>query len=95
MDGIPESAAIGISLVEGGAVSGVFVLAVFLSNVPEGLYVAAGIKKAGHSAGDILGLWGVVAVVSALAALFGYLFLASASANTIAVIQSRSRPGQY
>jgi ZIP family zinc transporter len=88
MDGIPESAAIGISLIGGGAVSWVFVLAVFLSNVPEGLSAAAGMNKAGHSAGNILGLWGAVAVVSALAALFGYLFLAGASGETIAVIQS-------
>ena len=36
MDGIPESVAIGVSLIGGGAVSWVFVVAVFLSNVPEG-----------------------------------------------------------
>jgi ZIP family zinc transporter len=35
LDGIPESAAIGISLVEGGAVGTAVVVAVFLSNVPE------------------------------------------------------------
>lgn len=35
MDGIPESAVIGIGLVGGGSVSWAFVVAVFLSNVPE------------------------------------------------------------
>ena len=88
MDGIPESVAIGISLVGGGAVSWVFVLAVFLSNVPEGLSAAAGMKEAGRSAGYILGLWGAVTLVSAVAALFGYLFLASASGETVALLQS-------
>ena len=88
MDGIPESAAIGISLIGGGAVSWVFVVAVFLSNVPEGLSAAAGMKKAGHSAAYILGLWGAVVVVSALAALLGYLFLAGSSGEIVAVIQS-------
>ena len=88
MDGIPESAAIGISLIGGGAVSWVFVVAVFLSNVPEGLSAAAGMKKSGHSTARSLGLWGTVVVASALAALFGYLFLAGASGETIAVIQS-------
>ena len=88
MDGIPESAAIGISLIGGGAVSWVFVVAVFLSNVPEGLSAAAGMKKSGHSAAYILGLWGAVVVTSALAALSGYFFLAGASGETIAVIQS-------
>jgi ZIP family zinc transporter len=56
MDGIPESVAIGISLIGGGTVSWVFVVAVFLSNAPEGLSAAAGMKKAGHSAAYILGL---------------------------------------
>ena len=88
MDGIPESAAIGISLIDGGSVSWVFVVAVFLSNVPEGLSAAAGMKRAGHSTGYILGLWGSVVVASVLASLFGYLFLAGASGETIAVIQS-------
>src|SRR5262245_36711096 len=35
LDGIPESAAIGISLLEGSAVSVAMVVAVFLSNIPE------------------------------------------------------------
>jgi zinc transporter, ZIP family len=42
MDGIPESAAIGISLLEGGNISAALVAAVFLSNVPEGLSSASG-----------------------------------------------------
>src|SRR4051812_14479034 len=50
LDGIPESMAIGIGLIGGGSVSCVFVVAVFLSNVPEGLSAAASMKKAGHSA---------------------------------------------
>ena len=45
MDGVPESVAIGVSLIGGGVVSWVFMVAVFLSNVPEGLS-AAGMKKA-------------------------------------------------
>ena len=36
----------------------------------------------------MLGLWGAVVVVSALSALLGYLFLAGASENVIAAIQS-------
>ena len=88
MDGIPESAAIGISLIGGRSVGLVFVVAVFLSDVPESLSAAAGMKKAGHSTTYVLGLWGAVVVISALSALFGYLFLAGASGNVIAAIQS-------
>lgn len=93
MDGIPESVAIGVSLIGGGAVSAAMVAAVFLSNVPEGLSAAAGMKKAGHSVAYILGPWGSVVVVSAVAALFGYLFLAGASGEVVAVIQSFAAGG--
>lgn len=88
MDGIPESVAIGVGLIGGGSVSVAMVAAVFLSNVPEGLSAAAGMKKAGHSTTYILGLWGSVTAVSALAALFGYLFLAGAPGGLIAAIQA-------
>jgi ZIP family zinc transporter len=86
MDGIPESVAIGVSLIEGGAVGAVMVIAVFMSNVPEALSAASGMKKAGHSPAYVLGLWGTVTVVCALSALFGYLFLAGASEVLIAAI---------
>ncbi|QIN77610.1 ZIP family zinc transporter [Rubrobacter marinus] len=88
MDGIPESVAIGASLIGGGSVSAAMVAAVFLSNVPEGLSAAAGMRKAGHPASYVLGLWGAVAVASALAALFGYLFLAGAPSGVVATIQA-------
>ena len=88
MDGIPESVAIGVSLIGGGAVGLVMVAAVFLSNVPEGLSAAAGMKKAGRSSSHILGLWSAVVGISALSALFGYLFLAGAPEDLIAGIQA-------
>lgn len=88
LDGIPESAAIGISLIEGNGVGIALVAAVFLSNVPEGLSSAAGMKRAGRSTAHVLGLWGAVTLASTLAALFGYLFLAGASGNIVAAIQA-------
>jgi zinc transporter, ZIP family len=50
MDGIPESIVIGVSMITSGAVSMVAVIAIFLSNVPEGLSSASGMKQAGRSA---------------------------------------------
>jgi zinc transporter, ZIP family len=88
LDGIPESAAIGISLLGGGSISAALVAAVFLSNIPEGLSSAAGMKSSGRSTAHILGLWGGVTLISALAALLGYFFLDGASEDLIALIQS-------
>lgn len=72
VDGIPESIVIGISMISGGAVSVVTVMAIFLSNIPEGLSSAIGMKKAKRSAGYIFTLWGSIAAASGLASLLGY-----------------------
>ncbi|WP_350241738.1 ZIP family metal transporter [Deinococcus sonorensis] len=88
LDGVPESLAIGVSLLAGGTVSWVFVAAVFLSNVPEGLSGAAGMKNAGRSPRYIFLLWSSVVVASALAAALGYLLLRGADPNITAGIQA-------
>ena len=80
LDGIPESAAIGSSLLGGGEVGVAMVAAVFLSNVPESMSASAGLKAADRSTRYILGLWGGVAIVSAIAAALGYAVLGSAEA---------------
>jgi zinc transporter, ZIP family len=72
LDGIPESVVIGVSLIGGGVVSLAAVIAIFLSNIPEGLSGTAGMKKAGRSTGYIFGLWGGIAATSGIAALVGY-----------------------
>ena len=84
LDGIPESIAIGVSMIEGGMVSWVTVAAVFLSNVPEGLSSAAGMKQAGRSSGYIFSVWGGIAVVSGVAALIGYTLFSHFSVEVIA-----------
>lgn len=84
LDGIPESVVIGVSLLGGSGVSVVTVAAVFLSNVPEGLSSAAGMKAAGRSAKYIFGVWGGIAVASAIAAMIGNFALAGCSPDLIA-----------
>lgn len=88
LDGIPESVAIGASLVGGGKVSVPIVAAVFLSNVPESLSAATGLRKAKHSDRWIIGLWVMVAAVSAAAAGLGFLTLGGSSPLTLALIQA-------
>lgn len=84
LDGIPESIAIGVSLLDGTGVSLVMVAAVFLSNVPEGLSSAAGMRAAGRRPTYIFGVWGGIALASGLAAMLGNLLLAGADPNVLA-----------
>lgn len=72
LDGIPEAVVIGVSLIGSGKVSTVAVAAVFLSNIPEGLSSAAGMKKSGRPAAYVFGLWTGIALLVGLAALAGY-----------------------
>ncbi len=88
MDGIPESVAIGVSLLAGGKVGVATVAAVFLSNIPESLSAATGLRAAGHSRRWILMLWAAVALVSAVAAAIGYSALGHASPVLIGFIQA-------
>ena len=86
LDGVPESVVLGLGLLTGGAVSLSVLAAVFISNVPEGLSSAAGMKRAGRPAGYVFGVWGGIAVVSGLAALLGYVALGGAPPEVVAVI---------
>ena len=88
LDGIPESVAIGVSLIGCGGVGAAVVAAVFLSNVPESLSAATGLRRAGHSPRWILGLWLAVALISAFAAAIGYAVLGDSSPNLVGFIQA-------
>ena len=84
LDGIPESIVIGLSMLKGGTVSTVAVIAIFLSNIPEGLSSAAGMKKAGRSATYIFGVWGAIALASGIASVVGYTVFQGFSADVVA-----------
>ena len=88
LDGIPESAVIGLTLVQGGSVGAALLVAVFLSNFPEAIAATAGLRTAGWRTRDVLGLWLVVMLVSALASLAGYGLFDDASPDTIAFVLS-------
>lgn len=88
LDGIPESAAIGISLIGGTGVGVAVVAAVFMSNIPESMSATTGLKASGRSTGWILGLWSLVVGASTLSAVLGYALLGGASEETVAFIQT-------
>jgi zinc transporter, ZIP family len=73
--GVPESVVLGLGLLAGQGVSTAMLAAIFLSNLPEGLSSALGMKRAGRSKAYVFGLWTGIAAVSGLASLLGSALL--------------------
>ena len=86
LDGVPESAVIGLGLIGGQGVSAAMLAAVFLSNLPEAIAATSGLVRSGWSGRNVIGLWVAVAFVSGLASLAGYAFLDNASADVVAFV---------
>lgn len=74
LDGIPESFVLGLTVLQGG-VSIPLLVGVALSNLPEGMSSSSGLRSAGWSLGRVSRMWAVVVLVSALAAVAGYVLL--------------------
>jgi len=83
LDGVPENAALGVSLVEGGSVA--LLVAVFASNFPEALTGAAKMLEQGRTTRSVLMLWGGATVLLALAVVLGRLGFAGASDAELAL----------
>ena len=88
LDGIPESAAIGVTILQGGSPSLAFIVAVALSNLPEGLSSATGMRANGRRPGYIIALWVAIALASAVAAGLGNVVLDGASQDAIAFVMT-------
>jgi ZIP family zinc transporter len=86
LDGIPESAVIGLGLLQGTGVSVAVIAAVFLSNLPEAIAATSGLAAGGWKRGRILGLWTVVTLVCGLASLLGYVVFDSAGPPALAFV---------
>jgi len=86
LDGVPESVVLGVSLLGGGGVGVSVLAAIVVSNVPEGLSSAAGMKASGRSARYVFGVWSTIALACGLAGLMGAALLDGAAPETLAVI---------
>lgn len=83
LDGVPENAALGVSLVEGGSVA--LLVAVFASNFPEALAGAASMRAQGRSARSVVLLWTGATVLLAAAVVLGRLAFAGSSPEQLAL----------
>ena len=86
LDGIPESIVIGTSMLAGKGVSLVAVIAIFLSNLPEGLSSSLGMKQAKRSPGYVFGLWAGIAFVSGLASILGFVAFRGMAAGVVSAV---------
>lgn len=93
VDGIPESVVLGTSVAATGGLSLPIVLAIAISNLPEGLSSSAGMKNSGRGARYVFGVWTAVVAVSTVAALLGFLLLRGAPGELIAVITTIAAGG--
>ena len=85
MDNIPENMALGISLITGGAVNIVLIVAIFISNFPEMLSSTSGIKSNGKISKQILALWSIAVIVSTISSVIGFKILSNASPFLISI----------
>ena len=86
LDGIPESAVLGLTVLQDGSVGVAMLVAVFVSNVPEAVAASSQLLDGGWTRAHVALLWVVVAAASGLAAAAGYGLLDGAAPGTVAFI---------
>lgn len=86
LDGVPESVVLGLSLLGGQGVGVPVLAAIFISNLPEGLSSAAGMRRSGRGASYVFGVWVGIAVLCGVAGALGVLALDGASPQVVAAI---------
>ena len=73
VDGIPESLIFGIQIGTGVTISAAFLVAVFVSNIPQALAPSADLRKSGWTVKKLGGLWAAVVLACGVAAALGFL----------------------
>jgi zinc transporter, ZIP family len=86
LDGIPESMVIGLTIFQGGAVGAAYLIAVFISNLPESISSTTGLVTGGWKKSRVLWMWIGIAVISGIASLAGYGLFQNASPGVVAFV---------
>lgn len=87
LDGIPESIVLGLTLISGEGIGVTVLIAILLSNLPEGIAGTHDLVEAGWTGASITRMWTMVVVACAFASFAGYAVFGNASPNTIAFVQ--------
>ncbi len=88
LDGIPESAVIGASMIGSQKASLALILGLFIANFPEALSSAVGMRTMGMSVRRITLLWGSIVALTALGAGVGNLAFRAAPTELVALFES-------
>ena len=75
MDNIPESFAIGVSLLSAGSVSSALLVGIIISNFPESSAGAQAMKITGRTQKYIFKTWGSIAAINIVAAAIGFIVI--------------------
>jgi zinc transporter, ZIP family len=86
LDGVPESAVLGLTVLESGTIGVAVLAAVFLSNLPESIAATSGLRSSGWSWGSVYGLWTGIVLVSGIAAAVGYQLMSAATPAAFAFV---------
>jgi len=86
LDGVPEQAVLGIGLAGGEPVSVALLVAIFVSNLPEGIGAATDMQAGGMTRAKIFRLFLVVALVCTLSSGVGYAIADSVSGDFQAAV---------
>lgn len=86
LDGVPETAVLGLTLLQTGEVGVAMLVAVFISNLPEGIAATTTLIEGGWKRSLVFQIWAAVVVACGLAAAAGYLLLDGASTGVIAFV---------
>lgn len=88
LDGIPESLVLGTSFALGGSVSIGFLVAVIVSNLPEGVAGTRCLISENHSKSQVFRMWIALVIASAVAGAVGYALARSVPSVDGHLVQS-------
>lgn len=88
LDGIPESIALGISLLINPNLGLLVLVGIILNNLPEAISSAYDLKRVGKSFRRIMITWLTVTIVGFIFVILGYTLFAHASQGVISVFES-------
>ena len=84
LDGVPENLALGVGLAEGGSYA--LLASIVASNFPEAFGGAAKLRQGGVSSARVLSVWGLTAVLLAVALVAGRLAADVASEQSLGLL---------